>query len=180
MHFKHHFFFWNVENARVRTPPPKMWNFPIFFFWRVPLLNKLNRLDVEIRPSLMKIMENVIMYFNSYLHYSSLTIILVVDVKVCLLLVIENICPCPHPVQALDNVSMSLTSVHHHHMSASASVNIIVPNVNECLPCLVQIIKNVSMSQCSLVMASSSWLLWLVPHPNHSKILQITFYLLNV
>ena len=98
-------------------------------------------------------MENVIMYFTSYLHYCSLTIILVVDVEVE---VIENICPCPHPVQALDNVSMSLTSVHHHHMSASASVNIIVPNVNECLPCLVQIIKNVSMSQCSLVMASSS------------------------
>ena len=124
----------------------------------ITLSNKLNRVDVEIRPSLMKIMENVIMCFNSYLHYSSLTIILVVDVKVCLLLVevIENICPCPHPVQALDNVSMSLTSVHHPHMSASASVNIIVPNVNECLPCLVQIIKNVSMSQCSLVMASSS------------------------
>ena len=125
----------------------------------ITLLNKLNKLDVEIRPSLMKIMENVIMYFTSYLHYCSLTIILVVDVKVCLLLVevIENICPCPHPVQALDNVSMSLTSVHHPHMSASASVNIIVPNVNECLPCLVQIIKNVFMSQsCSLVMASSS------------------------
>ena len=98
-------------------------------------------------------MENVIMYFTSYLHYCSLTIILVVDVEVE---VIENICPCPHPVQALDNVSMSLTSVHHPHMSASASVNIIVPNVNECLPCLVQIIKNVSMSQCSLVMATSS------------------------
>ena len=98
-------------------------------------------------------MENVIMYFTSYLHYCSLTIILVVDVEVE---VIENICPCPHPVQALDNVSMSLTSVHHPHMSASASVNIIVPKVNECLPCLVQIIKNVSMSQCSLVMASSS------------------------
>ena len=53
----------------------------------ITLLNKLNKLDVEIRPSLMKIMENVIMYFTSYLHYCSLTIILVVDVEVCLLLV---------------------------------------------------------------------------------------------
>ena len=32
MHFKHHFFFWNVENARVRTPPQK-WDFPHFFFF---------------------------------------------------------------------------------------------------------------------------------------------------
>ena len=35
MHFKHHFF-WNVENARVRTPPNV--EFSTFFFWRVPLI----------------------------------------------------------------------------------------------------------------------------------------------
>ena len=32
----------------------------------ITLLNKLNKLDVEIRPSLMKIMENVIMYFTQW------------------------------------------------------------------------------------------------------------------
>ena len=41
----------------------------------ITLLNKLNRLDIDIRPSLMKIMENVIMYFTSYLHYCSLPLV---------------------------------------------------------------------------------------------------------
>ena len=41
----------------------------------ITLLNKLNKLDVEIRPSLMKIMENVIMYFTRHsLLQSSLSV----------------------------------------------------------------------------------------------------------
>ena len=42
MHFKHNllFFFWKkrVENDLVRTPLPKVWNFPHFFFDGFPLL----------------------------------------------------------------------------------------------------------------------------------------------
>ena len=45
MHFKHNFFFLNVENARVRTPP-QMWNFPHFFFDGFP--NMINYYKIDI------------------------------------------------------------------------------------------------------------------------------------
>ena len=41
MHFKHHFFL-KCGKCPGLEPPPQMWNFPLFFFWRVPLAKICN------------------------------------------------------------------------------------------------------------------------------------------